>query len=145
MFGPSLIYETSVVLTARCYQLLRPLLTSLAPRMAKRPPQVRAHSFIRFLRYLLHALCWPKGLWSCGHSPNVCSLLYRFCSSVPEVRSLASFSACLTTNHLTTCYQAIFIQHACERLSLSEIIRYLVIPALMLGAHKMFMPAWGAV
>ena len=31
MFGPSLTYETSVVLTARYCQLLRPLLTSLIP------------------------------------------------------------------------------------------------------------------
>lgn len=52
-------------------------------------------------------------------------------------RSLASFRACLATNHLRTCYQAIFIQQACERLSLPE-IQTSCDTASILGAHKMY-------
>ena len=93
----------------------------------RRHPQVRAYSFVRFLRYLLHEVCWSRTLWRCAHLSTSCSLCIPLLFVSTGLCSLASFSACLTTNHSRKkSGQALRLtnrlhQLACERLALSGI------------------------
>jgi hypothetical protein len=109
MFSPSLPSETSVALTARYRQLLRPRLTSL--RCSRHPetslgkmnilvsiPAISTTSVLPPLRKVGTSVC-------CATSSDLVASVYGFppggTGSVRQYRhrSLAYFTACLTANH----------------------------------------------
>lgn len=113
MFSPSLPSETSVALTARYRQLLRPRLTSL--RCSRYPetslgkmnilmsiPAISTTSVFPPLRKVRTSVC-------CVTSSDLIASVYGFpifgTGSVRQYRhrSLAYFTVCLTTNQLATC------------------------------------------
>jgi len=151
MFSPSMTCETSVALTARYCQLLRPLLTSLISTRGTETspgksafPAYRQAGFIRCLRYLLHAFRWPKSLWRSRQAGQVVltHLTHRasYTVSVRQYRTSQSrFLQCmprdkppydlLTGNIHPTCLWETF-----------TLWNNLVssIPAPMLGAHIIY-------
>ena len=65
------------------FRVLWLLLTSwcIETESIPRPPQVRAYSFLRFLRHLPNMVCWSRALQRCACLPTSFSLLCGFCSS----------------------------------------------------------------
>jgi len=97
MFGPSLMRESSVVLTARYYQLLWPLLTSLMPTRGTETSPGKSLFFLP-----IPAVSTDRSLLA-KDVVKMCSLIHfyqpRYTVSVRQYRSLQSrFLQCLFHN-----------------------------------------------